>query len=83
MDTSKTSSLKPRDSYLSPIARDGEQQFACILRNRSGTDAGCIDYGLRDVSALCEGDQQDIVDTAYVLYQRICEQTGKLPRNLK
>ena len=24
------------DGYTNPIARKGEQQFACIMRNRSG-----------------------------------------------
>jgi len=83
MDYTQVNVEEKRDNYLRPIAREGEQQFACILRNRSGMDAGCIDYGLRNVSHLCEGDKQDIVDTAYVLYQSICEQTGKTPRNLK
>lgn len=69
--------------YMTPIARSGEQQFACILRNRSGFDAGCIDFGLRDCTILSEAEQQDVVDVAYALYQAICSQTKKQAGNDK
>lgn len=79
---SDRSDSKPfRPDYTQPIARSGEQQFACILRNRSGHDAGCIDYGLRDCTILCEAEQQEVCDTAFALYQSICAQVGKKARN--
>jgi hypothetical protein len=67
----------PRPDFVAPIARAGEQQFACILRNRSGFDAGNIDFGARDVRSLCESEQQDVVSMAYSLYLLYREQTGK------
>ena len=62
-----------------PIARAGEPIYASIVRNRSGIDAGCIDYGCRmdAISALCDGDKQDIVDIAHALYETICRTCGK------
>lgn len=66
----------PRPDYTLPIARTGEQQFGCIMRQRSGMDAGCIDMGARRIDHLSEGDQQDAVDSAYSLYETFCSQTG-------
>ena len=63
--------------YTRPIARDGEHQFACILRNRSGQDAGAIDMAVRDVTHLLDSEQQDVVDVAYAVYESLCDQTGK------
>lgn len=68
---------KQLPDYTLPIARNGEQQFAAIVRNRSGIDAGEIDMGVRDVTHLCDAEQQEIVNTAYVIYETLCEQTGK------
>ena len=66
--------------FKSRIAREGEQQFACILRNRSGQSAGEIDMGVRDVTILCDAEQQDVVDTAYAIYETVCDQTKKKAR---
>jgi hypothetical protein len=63
--------------YREPIARHDEQQFACILRNRSGVDAGRIDFSLRDCTALSDVEQQDMCYTAFALYEAICAQVGK------
>lgn len=67
---------RPGPDYTLPIARPGEQQFACIMRNRSGFDAGEIDFGLRDLAYLSPGEQRDITETAYALYRIVCKQTG-------
>jgi hypothetical protein len=64
-----------RIDYMTPIARSGEQQFACILRNRSGFDAGNIDFGLRHLGDLPASEQQDVCDIAYALYRAVCDQT--------
>lgn len=69
-----------RPDYTTPIARTGEQQFAAIVRNRSGMDAGCIDFGLRDLSYWPE-EAQDFCDIAYALYQAICYQTQLRAKN--
>lgn len=66
-----------RPDYTLPIARAGEQQFACIMRERSGESAGCIDMGVRDSTILCDAEQQEIVDTAFAVYECFCDQTGK------
>jgi hypothetical protein len=63
--------------YTLPIARTGEQQFGCILRQRSGVSAGEIDFALRDCTVLSDADQQDACDCAYMMYESICRQTGK------
>lgn len=70
-----------KKDYREPIARKGEQQFACILRNRSGFSAGEIDFGLRDLRHLSECEQQDVCDIAYALYQAICGQLHKSATN--
>lgn len=69
-----------KPDYTRPIAREGEQQFACLLRNRSGESAGAIDMGVRDVTILSEAEQQDVVDTAYAIYETVCDQTKKKAR---
>lgn len=63
--------------YTHPIARSGEQQFACILRNRSGSSSGDIDYGARFIDDLSDGDQQDAVNAVYSVYEKWCRETGK------
>lgn len=67
---------KARPDYTLPIARTGEQQFAAIVRNRSGESAGEIDMGVRDVTFLHPSEQQDVVNTAYAIYDNLCRQTG-------
>jgi hypothetical protein len=64
--------------FLHPIARGGEEQFCCILRNRSGESAGRIDYGLRDISSLSSAEQQDAVSSIYFAYRSWVESTGKV-----
>ena len=66
--------------FLRPIAREDEQQFAAVLRNRSGIDAGQIDFGLRDCTSLSEAEQQDLVDTCYALYAAASGQLGRKAR---
>lgn len=63
--------------YLDPIARSGEQQFACILRNRSGESAGEIDFGARFIDLLSEREQQAAIESAYSVYLKWCTETGK------
>ena len=63
--------------YTHPIARTGEQQFAAVVRQRSGMDAGLIDSGTRDITHLSEADQQDAVNSAYAIYETWVRQTGK------
>lgn len=69
-----------RTDYTSPIARTGEQQFACILRNRSGISSGEIDFGARFIYDLCDADQQSAVDSAFAVYEKWCRETGKKAR---
>ena len=64
--------------YTAPIARTGEEQFACILRQRSGIDAGNIDMGVRDIDHLPPTEQQDVVNTAYLIYEAYCQRTEML-----
>jgi len=65
-----------------PIARKGEPIYASIVRNRSGIDSGCIDYGCRvfEIEKMCDGDKQDIADTAFALYESVCRYSGKKAR---
>lgn len=68
---------KTLEGYDSPIAKTGEQQFACVLKNRSGVSAGEIDFGARFIDALSDGDQQDAIEAAYSIYLKWCRETGK------
>ena len=65
-------------ALYTPIAREGEPIYASIIRNRSGMDAGHIDYGCRmdAIADLCDAEKQDIVDIAYALYENICRACG-------
>lgn len=66
--------------YTLPIARSGEPQYACVMRDRSGIDAGMLNFGLRDLTHL--GDEgQSAVDTIYALYRAACNQTGLRAQN--
>jgi hypothetical protein len=70
-----TTRAATQDERTSRIARSGETEFAAIVRNRSGQDAGEIDYGLKHgavLDELSDADKQALVDTAYALY-RACE----------
>ena len=64
-------------SYTKPIARTGEQQFACILRNRSGVSSGEIDFGARFIDHLSDSEQQTAIDCVYAVYEKWCSETGK------
>ncbi len=68
-----------KNPMCEPIARHGEPIYASIMRNRSGIDSGRIDYGCRvfEIAKLCDGDKQDIADTAYALYESVCRAVGK------
>ena len=72
--------VDPCAGYREPIARAGEQQFACILRNRSGIDAGSIDFGARFIDGLNANDQQDAIESAYSIYLKWCDETGMRSR---
>ena len=85
MDTNITRDAQQEDKnsmegYLSPIAKAGEQQFACILRNRSGISSGEIDFGARFINVLSDGDQQDAIESVYSVYLKWCDETGKKSR---
>ena len=80
MDPNCGASQPPITDYTKPIAKEGEQQFAAIIRNRSGMDAGCIDMGIRDISHLSNRDKQEAVNSAYAVYEAFCRQTGKIAR---
>lgn len=67
----------PVGGYTAPIARKGEQQFACIMRNRSGISSGDIDFGARFIDHLSDADQQSAVNMAYCVYEKWCRETGK------
>lgn len=73
-DNTRTTIADPGD-YTQPIARSGEAQYACVMRERSGISAGEIDFGLRDLTHMGDGGQ-DAVNTIYALYQAACRQTG-------
>lgn len=82
MDTSIVRADAPKlakklEGYTSPIARTGEQQFACILRNRSGESSGEIDFGARFINDLSEGDQQAAIESVYSVYLKWRSETGK------
>lgn len=76
----KPAATAPRPDFLQPIAREGEQQFCCILRNRSGESAGRIDYGLCEIDSLSQADQQDAVNSIYFAYRSWAESLGKVAR---
>ena len=61
------------DSLAEPIARDGEQQFGVICRQRSGMESGTISPIARVfvIEGLCDGDQQDACTAALVLAEMI------------
>lgn len=62
------------------IARAGETEFAAIVRNRSGQDAGEIDFGLKTgpvIDDMSDADKQQLVDTAYSLAAACELATGK------
>lgn len=61
-----------------PVARSGETEFAAIIRNRSGMDAGEIDFSIKSarVDELSEAEKKDICFIAERLHQTICSMTG-------
>jgi hypothetical protein len=65
-----------RPDYTLPIARTGEEQFAAVVRNRSGACAGDIDGATRDIRHLSKVDQRDAVESAYAIYETFCRQTS-------
>lgn len=67
----------PTSGYTSPIARSGEQQFACVLRNRSGESSGDIDFGARSIKGLSYRDQRGAIEAAYSVYLKWCSETGE------
>jgi len=75
-DTTTTNKPTPQRDYTLPIARAGEQQFAAIVRQRSGMDAGCIDMAVRDISHLSDADKRDAVESAYSLYESWRDSAG-------
>lgn len=76
MDPTRQPTREVRPDYTHPIARTGEQQFAVIVRNRSGESAGDIDCAIRDIKHLSKVDQLDAVEAAYAIYETFCSQTG-------
>ena len=55
------------------VARPGEKEFAVILRNRSGHDAGCIDFSFPHATALAlsPAEQRELIKTAKALAESI------------
>lgn len=51
---------------MNHIAREGETEYACIHRNRSGQDAGEIDFGIDvlAVESLSSSERLELVKTA-------------------
>ena len=69
--------MKEND-FTQPIARHGEPIFASIIRNRSGIDAGEIDYAYRSPKKIfCDQDKEDIATTALLLYESISRDMGE------
>jgi len=67
------------------LAREGETEFAVILRNRSGHDAGCIDFSFPHATALdlSPAEQRELIDTARALAAAIedcCKETADPPK---
>lgn len=58
---------------MRPIAREGETEYASIHRNRSGHDAGAIDYGIRVslIEDLSPAEKQDLLATAEAMLRSI------------
>lgn len=56
--------------YTKRIAREGEQEFATIIRNRSGISSGEIDFGARSIDELCDYDKMRVVDCCLLLYEK-------------
>lgn len=58
-----------------PIPREGEQQFASIHRNRSGENAGGIDYGIRvaDIDNLSPAEKDELLRTSAAMHECIKE----------
>lgn len=58
---------------MTHIAREGEQEFASIHRNRSGFDAGCIDYGVRvqAIENLSTAERAELLATARAMLASI------------
>jgi len=77
MDHTKMKAVEGPGDYSLPIARTGEAQFACIVRNRSGIDAGLIDFGMRSIDHLCDADQQAAINSVFAVYEEWCRNTGK------
>ena len=72
--------LKPEDIEIVPptkplrhLAREGETEFAVICRQRSGFDAGSIDFAFPHATAkdLCPAEQRELIDTVYALARSI------------
>jgi hypothetical protein len=61
------------DPLTKPIAREGEQQYAVILRNRSGQDSGEIDYSVRIfiIESMDDYNQRETVSSAIMLLETI------------
>lgn len=75
-----TSHQYRHDQRTSRCARTGETEFAAIVRNRSGQDAGEIDFDLKHglvIDELSDTDKQSLVDTAFALAMACETATGK------
>lgn len=61
------------------MIREGEPIYAALVRNRSGQDAGEIDYRLNvaAVENLPQGEKQELMETALALVENLrqyCDQ---------
>lgn len=68
-----------RSTPLKPIAREGETEFASIHRNRSGHDAGCIDFGIRVslIEDLSPAEKGELARTSQAMNDAIQRYCGK------
>jgi hypothetical protein len=67
------------DLLCSPIAREDEQQFAVIKRDRSGQDSGEIGYAARVfvIERMNDYNQKEIVASAIMLLETMLEYTRR------
>lgn len=64
---------------MSHIAREGEPEFAAIMRERSGQDAGRISYGIRvaAIEDLSPAEKTELLGTAEAMLSSIREYCQK------
>lgn len=71
-------SIKDKNKEI-PTTLNNRPTYAIIIRNNSGVDSGEIDFEFswHIVHNLDDADKQDICNTAFRMYEEICNATGK------